>query len=179
MLQKVLSSFWQWYERHYQWNLIATTALFVLQVVHLYWLGSHVIALRLLGKSFFTLTPFWQFVIVVIDYTEIPALLSTSILYCYNIHRREVWKRSYIFLILLNSQWLHLFWITDEFVIAALTEEKTGSLLPTWLAWIAICIDYLEIPVIVDIVIRTARSLLRHRFIPFIKKEARYHIWHI
>lgn len=174
-----IRAFWQWYERYYQWNLLITTALFALQIVHLYWLGAHVISLRLLGKSFFELTPFWQFIIVIVDYTEIPALLSTSILYIHNLFQREVWKRSYIFLILLNSQWLHLFWITDEFVITALTEGKTGSILPTWLAWIAIGIDYLEIPVILDMIIRSFRSLIKHRFIAFLKREARYHIWHI
>lgn len=179
MLKQWIRTFWDWYERYYQWNLIITTALFALQIVHLYWLGSHVIALRLLGKSYFALTPFWQFVIVIIDYTEIPALLSTSLLYLHNLTQRKVWKRSYVFLILLNSQWLHLFWITDEFVITALTGGRTGSVLPPWLAWTAIGIDYLEIPVIIDMIIRTTRSLAQHRFVRFLKKEARYHIWHI
>ena len=179
MLRRALKGFWIWYERHYATNLVITTGLFLLQLLHLYWLGTDVIALRLTGESLFSPPPHWRYIIIVVDYTEIPVLLSTSVLYLNNLYQREVWKRSYVFLFLLNSQWLHLFWITDEFVLTSFRENVSGSVLPTWLAWIAILIDYLEIPVIVDMIIRTVRSLIRHRFAQFLKREARYHIWHI
>lgn len=179
MLRKALRSFWHWYERHYVVNLVITSCLFLLQLFHLYWLGTDVIASRLTGHSLFSPLPHWQYIIVAVDYTEIPALLSASILYLYGFLQRKWYWKNVSFLILINSQWLHLFWITDEFVITALAEGKTGSILPTWLAWIAILIDYLEIPVIVDMLIHTLRALTHHRFVQFFKKEARYHIWHI
>ena len=57
---------------------------------------------------------------------------------------------------MLNSQWLHLFWITDEIVLEVLA-VKTLVYIPAWLAWIAISIDYLELPVMYDTIIRTLR----------------------
>jgi hypothetical protein len=36
--------------------------------------------------------------------------------------------------------------------------------LPDWLAWVAILIDYLEVPVIVDILRKTRLALKEHRF---------------
>ncbi len=141
--------FWAWYERHYTLNLVIATVLFTLQVVHLWWLATHVIALRLLGESFFHTTPLLQTTIILIDYTEIPALISTTFLYLYELRRGFSWKAIF-FLIFLNSQWLHLFWITDEFVLDQFQGRPTATVLPMWLAWVAIFIDYLELPVIVD-----------------------------
>lgn len=149
--------FWGWYERHYSLALGFTAFLFALQVVHLYWLGADVIAGRLLGESFFNPSPWWQYLIIVVDYTEIPALISTSIVYIYELRKRFTWK-SVLFLIALNSQWLHLFWITDEFVVNQFA-GRPDTVLPAWLAWVAILIDYLEVPVIIDTFIKFARSL--------------------
>src|SRR3989344_759149 len=56
-------------------------------------------------------------------------------------------------IITLNSQWLHIFWITDEFVIQYLAGSDIGFL-PFWLAWLAIFIDYLELPVMYDTIKR-------------------------
>lgn len=151
------SAFWSWYERHYTLNLGLTTALFALQVVHLYWLAAHVIALRLFGQSFFTPSEFYEYVIIVVDYTEIPALISTSILYIYELRKGFNWKAAF-FLFFLNTQWLHLFWITDEFVVNQFA-GRPDTILPTWLAWVAILIDYLEVPVIVDTFIKFFRAL--------------------
>ena len=150
--------FWAWYERHYALNLTITTFLFALQLVHLYWLGTHVIALRLLGESFFTPTPFLQTIIILVDYTEIPALISTTFLYLYDLRKRFSWKAVF-FLIFLNSQWLHLFWITDEFVVDQFSGRGPATVLPGWLAWVAILIDYLEVPVIVDTFIKLGKTL--------------------
>ncbi len=40
-----------------------------------------------------------------------------------------------------------MFWITDEFVVQQFT-SPIG--LPVWTAWVAILIDYLELPVIFE-----------------------------
>ena len=103
---------------------------------------------RLFGESFFNPNAFWEFVIILVDYTEIPALILTSILYV-NEFRAGRKARSLLYLFFLNSQWLHIFWITDEIVL----EQFTGAaaiILPVWLSWCAILIDYLELPVIYD-----------------------------
>jgi hypothetical protein len=140
--------FWGWYGRHYSIILWVTTLLFILQVAHLYWLGAHVILLQLLGWNIWDPSPFVQNIIIAVDFTEIPALISTSFLYFYDLRKRWSWK-PVLFLILLNSQWLHLFWITDEFVVEQFAHTHS-NLLPRWLAWVAIGIDYLEVPVMID-----------------------------
>lgn len=153
----ILSGFWAWYERHYVFALTLTAGLFALQLVHLYWLTADVVASRLFGQSYFQLTPFWQSVIILVDYTEIPGLISTSVLYVYELRKRFSWK-SVLFLIALNSQWLHLFWITDEFVVDQFSGNASATVLPAWLAWIAILIDYLELPVIADTMVKVKRA---------------------
>jgi hypothetical protein len=155
-MSKPLQRFWAWYERYYALNVTLTAALFLLQVVHLYWLTAHVVMERLTGVSYFNPLPLWQYIIIVVDYTEIPALISTSILYIYELRKDFRW-RYIVFLIFLNSQWLHLFWITDEFVVNEFGSEST--VLPTWLAWVAICIDYLEIPVMIATIWRVGLIL--------------------
>lgn len=151
--------FWGWYERNYSLILWATTLLFLVQVVHLYWLGADVIAGKILGYSFFNPSALWRYLIIVVDYTEVPALVSTSVLYLYELRKKFSWK-AVAFLVMLNSQWLHLFWITDEFVINQFA-GRADSVLPAWLAWVAIFIDYLELPVIVDTFIKSGRALTK------------------
>ncbi len=151
--------FWAWYERHYTLTLTVTTFLFALQVVHLYWLATHVIALRVFGESFFSPNPVVQTVIILVDYSEIPALISTTFLYLYEMRTQFTWK-ALLFLVFLNSQWLHLFWITDEFVVDQFRGVAHGAtVLPAWLAWVAILIDYLELPVIVDTFVKLGKTL--------------------
>ncbi len=71
--------------------------------------------------------------------------------------------RALLFLVFLNSQWLHIFWITDEYVAAELGGGGSGASLPGWLAWVAILIDYLELPVIYDTLKRLAIALRERR----------------
>lgn len=149
--------FWKWYERHYTLNLGLTTALFALQVIHLYWLATDVIAARILGYSLFDPPAIWQYLLIIVDYTEIPALISTSVLYIYELRKKFSWK-AVLFLLFLNSQWLHLFWITDEFVVNQFA-GRPDTILPVWLAWVAILIDYLEVPVIVDTIMKFIKAL--------------------
>ncbi len=168
---KILDAFWAWYERHYLLNLSLTTGLFTLQLVHLYWLTTHVVLFRLLGQSYFNPSPLWQAIIIVVDYTEIPALISTSIFYLYNMRRKFQWRQVW-FLVALNSQWLHLFWITDEFVVDMFQPGGSASILPFWLAWVAILIDYLELPVIADTMITLAKSLRQKGLKKVIEEQA-------
>lgn len=142
-------SFWDWYERTYILNVSIALFLFALQFVHLFWLFGEVIMQKLFGVPLFSLHGVWENVIVLVDYTEIPALLSISLVYINDIRKGGgVWAWAYLFMLL--SQFLHIFWITDEFVVTAF--NSGGTILPAWLAWVAILIDYLEVPVIIDTV---------------------------
>lgn len=127
-----------------------TAGLFVLQLVHLYWLSADVVIPRLAGIDFFHFTELWQVLIVLVDYTEIPALIAGTLLYLKH--------RNLFYLLLINSQWLHLFWITDEFIIEQFLAAPKATILPIWLAWAAIAIDYLELPVIVDTIRKVVYS---------------------
>lgn len=161
----LFAGFWAWYERHYLLNLSFTTGLFLLQLIHLYWLFTHVVLFRLVGQSYFDPGPFWQYLIIIVDYTEIPALITTSLLYGYELRKRFRWKTIW-FLVSLNSQWLHLFWITDEFVMNRFAMHGgPATVLPLWLAWIAILIDFLELPVIVDMIRTLVRELPKRGFV--------------
>ena len=159
-MPEVVQSFWRWYERNYTLNVGLTAVLFLWQLFHLYWLGVDVIATRLTGMSYFPINNFWQTLLILVDYTEIPAIISTSLLYLFEIQKQFRWKILGL-LILLNSQWLHLFWITDEFVVGVF-REGGATVLPAWLAWVAILIDYLEFPVIFDITRRFLKKILSY-----------------
>jgi hypothetical protein len=157
-LRRWPSRFWAWYERNYVVNVGVVTLLFALQVLHLIWLTGDVVLLRLTGQSFLPLGGLLRAAVLVVDYTEIPALIGTSLIYLNDL--RKGWnRRSALFLLFLNSQWLHIFWITDEFVVGELGGE--GTSLPVWLAWVAIAIDYLELPVIDDTFRRFGSALRR------------------
>jgi hypothetical protein len=155
---RLWQGFWEWYERHYLLNVALAAALFLLQIVHLYWLGAEPISLRLVDESFFSPSGLVQYLIFFIDYTEIPALIAASLLYVNELRRGFAW-RPLVLLLLLNSQWLHIFWITDEYVSTALAGDAAATSLPAWLAWVAILIDYLELPVIYDTLKRLAIAM--------------------
>jgi hypothetical protein len=114
----------------------------------------------------------WNMVVILVDYTEIPALIATSILYIMLL-RKAFTPKSVLMLLLLNSQWLHLFWISDEFVISVFRGEGLVNF-PAWLAYIAIFIDYLEVPVIIDLFKQTAVAIKERRYesIPSILKKS-------
>lgn len=151
-----------WYKRHYTLNVGIASFLFIWQLIHLYWLTAHIVAHKLFGISFFPLEGIWQYLIIIVDYTEIPAIILTSFVYIHALILKFSWKNT-LFLIMLNSQWFHLFWITDEFVIQQFTNASV-AILPIWLAWFAIFIDYLELPVIYD--------TLKKFFVSFKKKSS-------
>ncbi len=140
-------TFFDWYNKNYQFNLRLATVLFLLQIFHLIWLTGNVVVFRLFGVSFL---PHWlDGLVAIVDYTEIPALISISLVYVNEIFTGKANQKTWLYLFLLNTQWLHLFWITDEVVVANFTGH-TGLAIPIWLAWIGIFIDYLELPVMYD-----------------------------
>jgi hypothetical protein len=150
VVRQVVGRFWEWYQRHYLATLVITTALFLLQAFHLYWLFTDVILQLVTGKSYFIFPRTGMVVYVLVDYLEIPALVSASLLYIFELRRRPNW-RSLLYLLLLNTQWLHMLWITDEVVVSTFAQRS----LLTWnaaVAWVAILIDYLEVPVMIDAV---------------------------
>ncbi len=155
-MKRLADQFWHWYERHYLLNITLSAGLFVLQLFHLYWLTTHVVLFKLLGQSYFDPSPGLQYILIAVDYTEIPALIATSAVYLHDM-RKGVRSRALLYLLFLNTQWLHLFWITDEFVVNSI--HGAGTVLPLWLAWVAIVIDYLELPVIADTVRRFVIAL--------------------
>jgi hypothetical protein len=170
VLNQLTKGFFDWYERHYTLNVTVAAGLFVLQLLHLYWLSAHVVALRLVDQSFFSPSGWFYYAILIIDYTEVPALLSVSLVYINELRKGFSW-RPLLFLLFLNSQWLHIFWITDEFVVGEFSGEVVGSSLPGWLAWVAIMIDYLELPVIVDTLKKVTLSIREQRFGHLLRHE--------
>jgi hypothetical protein len=110
--------------------------LFVTQLVHLVWMTTYVIPLHL------GFHPLWSppaAPLAIADYFELPAIITTSLLYI----RTRQWR----LLLLVDVQLLHIYWITDEIIL-------TRSTLSPLLAWGAILIDYLELPVIFDTIRR-------------------------
>ncbi|MBI5139425.1 hypothetical protein HZA26_02345 [Candidatus Nomurabacteria bacterium] len=153
----MFKKFFLWYKENYKLNLYFVAFLFVWQILHLYWMTTNVVFVRLYGYEFWEVGKVGDILISLVDYTEIPALILGSLFYLSELQKEFRWK-SVLFLIFLNSQWLHLFWITDEVVVAQFTGTAT-VILPAWLAWFAIMIDYLELPVIYDTVKRAVLSL--------------------
>ncbi|HYX56575.1 MAG TPA: hypothetical protein VE818_10495 [Nitrososphaeraceae archaeon] len=145
--QKIVN-FWYRYENL---NLKITFILISLQLLHLYWLTTDVVLQRIYGESFLIFPKALLPVFVVIDYIEIPALISGMTFYSLSIykHQKNSWKNS-LFLAMLAVQVVHIFWITDEIVYDAFFETRLVAF-PLYIAWIAILIDYLELPVMADL----------------------------
>ena len=168
MVKQAVRGFWSWYERNYALNIAFAAGLFTLQLVHLVWLTLQPLAQKVTGSPVIELEGAFRWLIVLVDYTEIPALLSVSLVYVHELRTRFSWK-AVLYLAFLNSQWLHIFWITDEFVVT--TNEGGATALPTWLAYVAILIDYLEVPVIVDTIRKLVVSIRRDRLSTFLRED--------
>lgn len=150
-IQKILN-FWKKYENL---NLKITFILISLQVLHLYWLTADVVLQRIAGQSYLGLPHGLLPLFIVIDYVEIPALVSGITFYLFSIFKHEAHSRkNIIFLILLAAQVVHIFWITDEVVYESFFDNGLVRF-PVYLAWVAILIDYLEIPVMIDLFYKT------------------------
>ena len=156
-MRKILANLFEWYKRNYEINLYIVAGLFIWQLVHLFWMTTNVALFRLLGHEFWNVGAFGNILISVVNYTEIPAIILASLFYISELRKELKWG-SVVFLILLNSQWLHLFWITDEIIVAQLTGSAVVTM-PLWLSWFAIMLDYLELPVMYDTIKRVVKSL--------------------
>jgi hypothetical protein len=157
----IVQKFISFYHRYENLNLKITFILISLQLLHLYWLTTDVVLQKIFGGSFFIFPKDLLPIFVIIDYIEIPALVTGVIFYAHSIHcREENFKKSYLFLAMLLVQGIHIFWITDDVVYSSFFKSSFVEI-PFILAWIAILIDYLELPVIADL------------FYKVIKKERR------
>lgn len=159
-VQKMVG-FWQKYE-----NLNLKVAFFLvsLQLIHLYWLTSDVVVKRIAGESIFAVpvTGPTLLLFIVIDYIEVPALVAGLAYYSLNLYQHKGARNS-LFLAMLVAQVFHIFWITDEVVYGAFFEQSAIGI-PYYAAWVAILIDYLELPVMADLFYRT-----------FVKRERKEH----
>jgi hypothetical protein len=150
-IQKILD-FWTKYE---SLNLKITFILISLQILHLYWLTADVVLQRIAGESYLGLPRILLPLFIVVDYVEIPALVSGITFYLFSIFKRGPHSRkNVVFLLLLAIQVVHIFWITDEVVYESLLDNDL-VIFPVYAAWTAILIDYLEIPVMVDLFYKT------------------------
>lgn len=149
-----LVGFWRRYENL---NLRIAFALISLQLIHLYWLTADVVVKRITGDSAMGLTldgPL-LFFFIIIDYIEIPALVAGLTYYALSVYKREKAAKNALFLVMLAVQVFHIFWITDEVVYDTFFGPSSAVDIPYYAAWIAILIDYLELPVIGDLFYRT------------------------
>lgn len=150
-IQKILD-FWTKYE---SLNLKITFILISLQILHLYWLTADVVLQRIAGESYLGLPRILLPLFIIVDYVEIPALVSGITFYLFSIFKRGSHSRkNVVFLFLLAIQVVHIFWITDEVVYESLLDNDL-VVFPVYAAWTAILIDYLEIPVMVDLFYKT------------------------
>ena len=150
-IQKILD-FWTKYE---SLNLKITFILISLQILHLYWLTADVVLQRIAGESYLGLPRILLPLFIIVDYVEIPALVSGITFYLFSIFKRGSHSRkNVVFLLLLVIQVVHIFWITDEVVYESLLDNDL-VVFPVYAAWTAILIDYLEIPVMVDLFYKT------------------------
>jgi hypothetical protein len=150
-IQKILD-FWTKYE---SLNLKITFILISLQILHLYWLTADVVLQRVAGESYLGLPRILLPLFIIVDYVEIPALVSGITFYLFSIFKRKSHSRkNVVFLLLLAIQVVHIFWITDEVVYESLLDNDL-VIFPVYAAWTAILIDYLEIPVMVDLFYKT------------------------
>lgn len=151
-----LVGFWHRYENL---NLKIAFVLISLQLIHLYWLTADVVIQRITGESVLGVpqgSPLFIFFII-IDYVEIPALVAGLTYYALSIYKHEKNSiKNSLLLSMLAIQVFHIFWITDEVVYDSFFGSSSGSVeIPYYAVWVAILIDYLELPVIFDLFYRT------------------------
>ncbi|HEY8140547.1 MAG TPA: hypothetical protein VIE86_05635 [Nitrososphaera sp.] len=152
-IQKLVA-FWHRYENL---NLRIAFVLISLQLIHLYWLTADVVIKRIAGDSSPGLSQSGALFIffIVIDYVEIPALVAGLAYYALSVYKREEHStKNALLLAMLAVQVFHIFWITDEVVYETFFGSSSAVEIPEFAAWVAILIDYLELPVIADLFYR-------------------------
>jgi hypothetical protein len=157
----VFKKFINFYLRYQNISLKISFILISLQLLHLYWLTTDVVIYRLTGIDYFLGLSDFILLFIIIDYIEIPALVSGIIYYFFAIifdkSEKEKRIKNTVLLILLSIQSIHIFWITDEVVYSTFVGSDL-IYMPEYFAWIAILIDYLELPVIYDLLKRIVRK---------------------
>jgi hypothetical protein len=150
----MIATLLRWYEHSSRLQLRIAAIVFALQLVHLVWLTTDVVLPRLFGALPLLSAHWAQLALVCVDYLEIPTLIMVSVAYinAFHLHHRA---HDLFYFALLNSQWIHILWITDEFVANIFSTPSVLSAVA--LAWIAILIDYLELPVIYETIRRAMR----------------------
>ncbi len=146
-----------WY-RYENLNLKLAFFLVSLQLIHLYWLTTDVVVKRVAGDSVFGLQQSGPLLLlfVVIDYIEIPALVAGVTYYSLSIYKHQTnTAKNSLLLAMLAVQVFHIFWLTDEVVYDTFFGSSSSVEIPYYAAWVAILIDYLELPVIADLFYRT------------------------
>ena len=76
-----MKRFWDWYERHYTLNVTVAAALFTLQIVHLVWLTLDPLWANVFGDPLIVVEKPYSWPLLLVDYTEIPALIMVSLVY--------------------------------------------------------------------------------------------------
>ena len=155
MYKKIIN----FYLRYQNLNLKISFLLISLQLLHLYWLTTDVVLYRITGTDYFVEASGFVLLFIIIDYIEIPALVSGIIYYFFDLiyNKKEKRIKDTIFLILLAIQSIHIFWITDDIVYSTFVGADLIEM-PEYLVWIAILIDYLELPVIYDLLKRIVKK---------------------
>lgn len=154
-VQKIVE-FWHRYE-----NLNLKVAFFLvsLQLIHLYWLTADVVIKRITGESVFVLSQSGPIFLlfVAIDYIEVPALIAGLTYYSLSIYNHQKGSaKNALFLAMLAVQVFHIFWLTDDVIYDTFFNGSSKAVeIPYYAAWIAILIDYLELPVMADLFYRT------------------------
>jgi hypothetical protein len=151
--------FINFYLRYQNLNLKISFLLISLQLLHLYWLTTDVVLYRITGTDYFVEASGFVILFIIIDYIEIPALVSGIIYYFFELiyNKKEKRIKDTIFLLLLAIQSIHIFWITDDIVYSTFVGADLIEI-PEYLVWIAILIDYLELPVIYDLLKRIIKK---------------------
>jgi hypothetical protein len=117
--------------------------LMALQIIHLFWLTCNV-TLPLFNFNDLKFSE-GSFLFVSIDYLEIPSLIITCTSYLFIIFRESHKPKNILYFGMLVLQFLHIFWITDEFIVNYLDD------LPIYLLVFVVFIDYSELFILLDL----------------------------
>jgi len=132
-----------------------TLILFLTQIVHLSWLGIFILPV-VIGLEIIPFdNPILTLLFGAVDYIEIPALVTGIVFYLSVAWKKDKdFNRNMLMLILVVSQIFHILWITDEIIVETLYANNDVITFPIYMSLIAIGVDYLEIPVIIDLIKR-------------------------
>ena len=117
--------------------------LMSLQIIHLVWLTCNV-TLPMFNFHDFKFSQ-GSLLFVSIDYLEIPSLIITSTSYLFIIFRESKKAKNILYFSMLVLQFVHILWITDEFIVNYLND------IPIYLLVFVVFIDYSELFILFDL----------------------------